>query len=90
MRPVTRYNPETGEVTRTKVAPHSPCGKRLFSSMKLAKAEAKRQSRLSGEDIEAYHCYPCHGAHLGHRPPPFDRDVALGMKPTPRELRQAS
>lgn len=87
MRPVTLVNPETGQVTRSKVRHGSPCGKRVFSSRKVARAEAIAQSKISGEDIEHYHCYPCHGFHLGHHPEPFDRDILLGLKPTARQLR---
>lgn len=34
--------------------------------MKLAKAIAKQQAKLTGEPIEAFHCWACHCAHIGH------------------------
>lgn len=68
MRPVTHTDPDTGTMHRSKVARTSKCGKQTYSSMKLAKATAKHQSKMSGDDIEAYHCYVCHGNHLGHVP----------------------
>lgn len=68
MRPVTITNYETGEVSRTKVARSTQCGKQGYSSKKLAIATAKHQSKLSGDQIEAYHCFSCHAFHCGHVP----------------------
>ena len=72
MRPVTHADPVTGAVVRSKVQRTSRCGKQSYSSMKVAKATAKAQTRLSGEFIEAYHCFGCHAAHIGHPPKAHD------------------
>lgn len=58
-------------VRRQAVVPRSKCGKFLYTKKKLAKASAALQSRDTGEDIRAYHCYGCHGYHIGHPPKPY-------------------
>lgn len=74
MRAKVRYN-ENGEAYRTPVVP-SACGKLAYSTMKRAKAAAAQARRLTGEDIRAYHCWsPCHAAHIGHPPAPYDPSV---------------
>lgn len=71
MRPVVVTDWETGRVSRSKVnrqGSSCSCGKQAYTSKKIAKATAKAQSRATGEDIEAYHCYAGHCFHIGHRP----------------------
>lgn len=71
MRPRT-VRLEDGQVVRQKMDRRGRgcnCGvKSAYSSKKLAKAAARRQSKMSGENIVAYHCYPGHCYHLGHAP----------------------
>jgi hypothetical protein len=44
------------------------CPKLVYASKKIAVATARRQSAVTGELIRAYHCFGCHGYHLGHPP----------------------
>ncbi len=68
MRPRTRTDHE-GYVSRSKVDPSgSKCGKFRYSSKKVALATAREQRRLSGENVQSYHCFACHCYHLGHVP----------------------
>lgn len=90
MRPrVVTYVDSAGRVRaeRSNVVPTTPCGKRGYSSKKIAKAKAITSSRVSGEAIEAYRCWRkgCHCWHIGHRPEPYDRAIALGEKPSRAE-----
>lgn len=87
MRPRIRLT--EGKVVRRKAGRWCPCGKVAYSSRKLATTTAKRQTRQAGEDVEAYHDFRCHAWHVGHPPEPYDRDVALGLKPPSRQ-RKAS
>lgn len=60
-----------GKVARVKVTSRTscPCGKRAYSSRKVAAAKAIEMSKLSGEPIEAYHCVRGgHCFHIGHPP----------------------
>jgi hypothetical protein len=72
VRPVTHVHPDTGQVERTKVSRTGSrscrCGKQAYTSKKLAKAVAVAQSKASGDQIEAYHCYIGHCFHIGHVP----------------------
>lgn len=67
MRARLRFNPEGGAY-RQPWERSERCGKLTYSTKKVAKAKARISARESGEDIEAYHCYPCHGYHIGHAP----------------------
>ena len=68
MRPRTHVDNE-GQVTRTKVDRRGRgCDKFCYSSKKIALAAARQQRVLSGENIQAYHCFTCHSYHLGHPP----------------------
>lgn len=78
MRPVTHTDPARGKVERDKVdrtGTRCRCGKRAYSSKKMAKAKAIERSKVSGEHIEAYHCYIGHCYHVGHAPKPYDFDA---------------
>lgn len=77
MRARVRYD-DAGHAHRDPVVVSARCGKYTYATKKLAKANARAQSRASGETIEAYHCYPCHGYHLGHPPTPYDPGRARG------------
>lgn len=85
MRPVTSIRADTGEVTRSKVRRETRCAcgqvKQAYSSRKVAKQHARIQSKATGEQIEAYHCFPGHTYHLGHVP---------GTERAPRQRRRAS
>lgn len=50
----------------TKVLKQTACGKRGYTSRKVAAAMAARARRESGEPIEWYRCSDCHLAHIGH------------------------
>lgn len=62
------HTDDRGVVYRSPVVASSKCGKYAYATKKLAKATAVRQSKESGEDIRAYHCYGCHSYHIGHPP----------------------
>lgn len=80
MRAGRRWSPTTAPTTpheaegddgtayRPKVERSARCGKLTYSTKKIAKNKAREASRISGDRIEAYHCYPCHGYHIGHVP----------------------
>lgn len=57
-----------GVVRRSRVTYDTPCGKFAYATRKLAKTVAKQQTRESGENLVAYHCYRCHAHHVGHPP----------------------
>lgn len=56
----TMYRPYAIRSTR--------CGKLVYPSKKIAQEKAKASTKSSGELIEAYHCFACHGYHIGHPP----------------------
>lgn len=68
MRPVTHMDPITGRVQRRGVSrrPIGACQKFAYASRKAAYASARTQSRMTGENIQAYHCFACHCYHIGH------------------------
>ncbi len=55
-------------VAKSKVVPHTPCGKAGYTSRKIAASAAARVRRETGEPVEHYHCGACHLAHVGHPP----------------------
>lgn len=59
---------EDGVVRRTRINYTSKCGKFAYATKKLARSVAKQQARLSGENLQAYHCYRCHAHHIGNVP----------------------
>lgn len=78
MRPITHVDPARGKVERSKIdrsGTRCRCGKRAYSSKKIAKAKAAERSTSAGEVIEAYHCYVGHCHHVGHPPEPYDYDA---------------
>lgn len=75
MKSRTRIDPHTGETHRVQWERSARCGKLTYATKKIAKAKARVSAKMSGELIEAYHCYPCHGWHIGH-PPGSRRGVA--------------
>jgi hypothetical protein len=69
VRPVTHGDPARGKITRStldKSGTRCRCGKRTYSSKKVAKADAARRTRETGEVLQAFHCFSAHGWHLGH------------------------
>lgn len=51
------------------------CGKRAYSSRKVALHAAAMARQIAGENIHAYKCEPCHCWHIGH-PPGLPRTLA--------------
>lgn len=66
MRPRTIQTDEG--VRRSPVRHETRCGKFAYASRKLARTVAAKVRREAGENVEAYHCYPCHAYHVGHPP----------------------
>ena len=67
MRPVT-HTDEHGTVHRSDTIAWTPCGKRGYTSRKLAATVAASARRRTGDDIRHYRCDDCHCFHVGHRP----------------------
>lgn len=68
MRSPARFDAETGRVTRLRVVPDSACGKKIYTTRKIALQVAAIARKERGENVHAYHCFPCHGWHIGHPP----------------------
>lgn len=51
------------------------CGKRAYSSRKLALHAAAMARKIAGENVHVYKCGPCHCWHIGH-PPGLPRQLA--------------
>lgn len=69
MRSVVHTDPITGRVERATVDRQGrKCPKFAYTTKKAALHMAATQSRASGENIRAYHCFACHCFHIGHPP----------------------
>lgn len=63
-----RHHSEGVLVAKSKIVTHTACGKRGYTTRKVAAQFAARSRKASGEPIEPYHCTSCHLFHLGHPP----------------------
>lgn len=55
-----------------------PCGKRIYTSRKVAAFVAAQKARELSQPIQAFHCDACHGHHIGH-PPGWRRENGRGL-----------
>lgn len=84
MKSFTHTDHDTGTVTRVRVRRHGRCGKLTFTSRKEARQAAALMRRDTGENVESYHCYGCHGHHLGHPPGQPRKLDDVAMRPVRR------
>lgn len=61
-----KHPDEEGRISRSKTVANTGCGKRGYTSRKVAAQVAARQRKQSGELIEYYRCKRCHVFHIGH------------------------
>lgn len=65
-----RFHDADGSIiTKSKIVTETACGKRGYTSRKIAAAMAARVRRETGEPMQVYHCTDvCHAFHIGHPP----------------------
>lgn len=69
MRTRRHHHSDGTLAAKSKVIPHTPCGKAGYTTRKIAAAAAARVRRETGEPVEVYHCDEgCHAFHIGHPP----------------------
>lgn len=72
MRAPVAHDDVTGKARRQRSTYSTRCGKNTYPSGKIARAVAAEARKATGEEIRPYHCYSCHGHHIGHPPALFD------------------